>query len=194
MIEHDIHFIPNFSIGSIIDNKTLYQEFGCKNTGGMRRAHKTNSLVLISDHTKKFYFDDWKNGVFHYSGMGKHGDQSLYFDQNKTLLESPLNGVHVYFFEVFVKTQYFYEGEVTLIEQPKQELHTDIDGQIRKVWVFRLMLKSNTIIFPRTLIDCSLVLQKRFESNVLINDQDYIENVDDGPLIIHVKRNDGFES
>jgi 5-methylcytosine-specific restriction protein A len=160
----------------------------------MRRSHRTNSLVLISDHTKSFYCDDWKDGVFHYSGMGKHGNQSLDFDQNRTLLESPFNGVHIYFFEVFTPTQYFYEGEVTLIDQPKQKLHPDMDGQIRKVWVFRLMLKSTTIIFPRALLDCSPVLQKRFESNVLINTHEYIENVDDSPLIIHVKRNDYFES
>jgi 5-methylcytosine-specific restriction protein A len=195
MKESEIHFIPRFPIGSVIDNKTLYQEFGCKNVGGMRRSHRTNSLVLISDHTKSFYCDDWKNGVFHYSGMGKHGDQSLFFDQNKTLFESPYNGVHIHFFEVFVPTQYFYEGEVSLIDNPTQEFHPDREGLIRKVWVFRLMLKSNTIEFPRGLIQSSSVLQKRFKVIEIppIPKHEYAETVDDSPLIIHVKNSDYLE-
>lgn len=35
----------------------------------MRRSHKTNTLVLIFDHT--MYDDNWEDNVLHYTGMEK---------------------------------------------------------------------------------------------------------------------------
>jgi hypothetical protein len=51
-------------------------------SGGMRRSLKTNTLVLISDRTK-LYKDRWENGIFHYTGMGRKGDQRLSYDTFK---------------------------------------------------------------------------------------------------------------
>ena len=39
--------------------------------GGMRRSLTTNSLVIVSDHTKELYDDKWVDDVLHYTGMGK---------------------------------------------------------------------------------------------------------------------------
>lgn len=47
-------FIPNFSIGDIITNDNIREAFKCGNMSGMRRSHSTNTLVVISDHTKGF--------------------------------------------------------------------------------------------------------------------------------------------
>lgn len=33
-----------------IDNKQLVSIFQCSSQGGMRKSHKTNSLVIISNH------------------------------------------------------------------------------------------------------------------------------------------------
>ncbi len=94
------------------------QIFKCGYSGGMRRSHKTNTLVIVSDHTKSFYEDIWKGEILHYTGMGPEGDQRLDYAQNKTLAESHVNGIAVHLFEVFEKTKYFYHGRVELVDEP----------------------------------------------------------------------------
>jgi len=45
----------------------------------MRRSHKTNTLVIVSDHTKSLYDDKWFADELHYIGMGSKWNQSLDF-------------------------------------------------------------------------------------------------------------------
>jgi len=104
----------------------------------MRRSRRTNTLVLISDHTKSYYEDKWEGNIFHYTGMGLTGDQRLDFSQNKTLAESSRNGVDVYLFEVFEKGKYVYQGQVELISTPYEEDQYDFNGEKRSVWIFPL--------------------------------------------------------
>ncbi len=126
----------------VLSNNELMAIFKCSNTGGMRRSKKTNSLVIVCNHTKSFYQDKWKNGILHYTGMGLKGDQSLSFMQNKTLAESKTNGVEIHLFEVFETSKYTYKGEVSLSAEPYQDRQTDIDNQDRNVWIFPLKLKA----------------------------------------------------
>ncbi|MGH4118802.1 hypothetical protein [Clostridium sp.] len=67
------------------ENYDIMDTFGCSGQGGMRRSRKTNALVLVSNHFKSIYDDRWYGDIFHYTGMGQNGDQSLEFMQNKTL-------------------------------------------------------------------------------------------------------------
>lgn len=106
--------------GDVIKNDTLVNIFKCSPQGGMRRSIKTNSLVIVSDHTRGIYEDKWIDGKLHYTGMGLRGDQSLAFNQNKTLAESNINGVEVYLFEVFQPGQYVYNGRTRLVNKPYQ--------------------------------------------------------------------------
>lgn len=108
----------------------------------MRRAHKTNTLVIVSNHIKSIYDDRWSGRVLHYTGMGTKGDQSLTFQQNKTLAESGSNGVAVHLFEVFKDQEYTYVGEVVLDDEPYSETQDDEQGKPRKVYVFPLKLAS----------------------------------------------------
>ncbi|SHF18315.1 5-methylcytosine-specific restriction enzyme A [Desulfofundulus australicus DSM 11792] len=133
-------FRPGLQPGDIIDNQRLVEIFRCSPQGGMRRSHRTNTLVIISDHTRSIYQDRWVGDTFHYTGMGQRGDQSLEFMQNKTLAESNQNGVEVHLFEVFVPGKYTYMGRVELAGQPYQEIQPDADGNPRRVWVFPLRL------------------------------------------------------
>lgn len=126
---------PPFSIGDTVTNQEICQAFQCGNMGGMRRSKKTNTLVIISDHTKALYDDKWYEDVLHYTGMGKIGDQTL-SSQNRTLSESKSNGVEVHLFEVLVSKQYIYHGVVTLAEDPYQDEQADDTGAMRKVWMF----------------------------------------------------------
>ena len=129
--------------GDVIDNDTLCAIFQCSPQGGMRRAHKTNSLILVSDHTKSAYEDKWIGKTFHYTGMGLLGEQSLSFLQNKTLVESKESGINLYLFEVFEEGHYVYIGEVELTDIPYRSKQRDSEKNIRDVYIFPLRLKGN---------------------------------------------------
>ena len=131
-----MEFNPGINIGDHLTNNELCQLFKCGNMGGMRRSKKTGTLVIISDHTKNFYHDEWKDGVLHYTGMGKNGDQVLVGNQNGTLYNSDTNGVNVHLFEVLEKSVYTYKGIVKLAAQPYQAAQETFDGEMRSVWIF----------------------------------------------------------
>lgn len=91
----------NLKVGAVYSNNDLYNEFKCGNSGGMRKSNATNTLLIISDHTKSLYDDKWTVNILNYTGMGQTGDQKLDFMQNKTLNESGTNGFELVLFEVF---------------------------------------------------------------------------------------------
>lgn len=134
-------FDPKLNKGDVLSNQDLMDTFGCSNSGGMRRSHDTNTLLIISDHTKSLYDDVWIGDEFHYTGMGQKGDQSLSFAQNKTLQESDKNGISIHWFEVFKRKEYVYQGEVYLAKKPYQDTQLDQESKERKVWIFPLKLK-----------------------------------------------------
>lgn len=137
-----------FKPGDIIDKSKLCSVFRVGPQGGMRRSLRTNTLVIISDHTKTIYEDRWIGDIFHYTGMGLSGDQRLDFMQNKTLAESHTNGVNVHLFEVFDSGRYTYHGEIILAGEPYLEKQPDVQGDLRNVFVFPLKLKSASKIPP----------------------------------------------
>jgi 5-methylcytosine-specific restriction enzyme A len=134
--------IEDIQQGDVINNHTLCEIFGCGPQGGMRRSHKTGTLVIVSNHIKSIYDDRWLGDTFHYTGMGTKGDQSLAFMQNKTLAESNRNGVKTHLFEVFEDKNYTYIGEMTLIAAPYFEEQPDELGYLRQACVFPLKVIS----------------------------------------------------
>ena len=146
-------FTPSFPVGSTVRNTDIVKEFRCGNMGGMRRSIKTNTLVIISDHTKDLYEDKWIGNVLHYTGMGKSGDQDIHFAQNKTLAESDTNGVDVHLFEVLSAGEYIYNGLVRLCDNPYQEIQKGEDGQPREVWIFPICLQSEQAPIDAAVLD-----------------------------------------
>ncbi|SET30840.1 HNH endonuclease [[Clostridium] polysaccharolyticum] len=140
-------FVPLIEIGDKVTNDQLREIFGCGMMGGMRRSTKTNTLVIISDETKGIYCDTWKEGILHYTGMGKVGDQRLK-DQNKTLFESQTNGVTVHLFERMEPRYYTYRGIVELADKPYTEQQKDVNGNDRSVWVFPIKIAEQIIKEP----------------------------------------------
>lgn len=124
--------------GDVVDNNSICKEFLCSPQGGMRRSLRTNSLVLISGTKRSIYGDRWDGDFFHYTGMGLHGDQSLYDGQNWTLASSPKNGLKIYLFDCIGKNQYRFQGQVELASDPYQEQQPDSESRPRLVWVFPL--------------------------------------------------------
>ena len=134
--------ISELKRGMEISNLELCEMFQCSPQGGMRRSHATNTLILISNRVKSFYTDTWEGEVFHYTGMGQQGEQSLTFAQNKTLAESNSNGVTVHLFEVYKKNTYTYYGVMKLAGQPYTSTQKDSQGIERKVYIFPLICVS----------------------------------------------------
>jgi 5-methylcytosine-specific restriction enzyme A len=131
-------FNPGLNISDVIDNHDLCSIFKCSPQGGMRRSLRTNSLVVISDHTKDFYGDKWNGSILHYVGMGLVGDQKIDFHQNKTLAASQTNGISVHLFEVLKVGKYTYRGKVMLADKPFREKQKDMEENNRLVWIFPL--------------------------------------------------------
>ena len=129
--------------GDIVGNETLRQLFRCSAAGAMRRSPKTNSLVLISDHTQPACDDKWIGKTFHFTGMGLSGEQGLSFNQNKALCESNESGTRLFLFEVFREGEYTYIGEAVLADNPYLSRQTDSGGKARDVTVFPLVLKGH---------------------------------------------------
>lgn len=129
-------FNPGLTIGQTLKNADIVDTFKCGNMGGMRRSKTTNTLVIVSDYTKGIYHDKWIGGVLHYTGMGKSGDQDLYWAQNSTLANCSHNGVDVHLFEVIDAGEYIYCGRIELVDKPYTEIQPGEDGNDRKVWMF----------------------------------------------------------
>ncbi len=134
--------------GTLLDNTELSDTFKCGTQGGMRRSKATNTLAIISDHFK-LYDDRWDGKILHYTGMGRIGDQSLDFMQNKTLNESKTNGVEVHLLEVFIPKVYTYMGKVNLIDRPYQDKQLDDENNMRNVWVFPVELETDIEYHPK---------------------------------------------
>lgn len=136
-------FNPKFRHGDIISNDELCAEFGCSTQGGMRRAKKTNSLILVSDikSKEKIYLDRWVGNILHYTGQGQSGDQEINFMQNRTLFYHKDLRVSVFLFEKLEPKRYLYQGGVELIDGPYQEKQPDKDDRLRNVWVFPIKLE-----------------------------------------------------
>lgn len=130
-------------IGKTYSNEDIQQIFKCSSQGGMRRSHRTNSLVLISKQTESVYSDFLKNDLFHYTGMGKTGNQKISFGQNKTLNNSNENNVDMHLFVVFKEKKYVYYGKVTLAGSPYTQKQEDENHKQRSVWVFPLKLEND---------------------------------------------------
>jgi 5-methylcytosine-specific restriction protein A len=140
LIEKEKSNGSNLKQSQILTNDEIREYFSCGLQGGMRRSLKTNSLVLISDHTRGIYKDRWEDNILHYTGMGLKGNQSLSVAQNKTLLESSKSGINLFLFEVFESGKYIYQGKVKLVGSPYKEKQPDEDGNMRDVWIFPLQL------------------------------------------------------
>ena len=48
-------FNPNIVSGDVLEGTRLTEIFKCSSQGGMRRSHRIDSLVLVSDYVKSIY-------------------------------------------------------------------------------------------------------------------------------------------
>lgn len=128
------------AVGTVLTNEGISAAFGVGMMGGMRRNLQRNLLILISDPFKSIYRDHWEGNILHYTGMGPVGEQSLTYAQNRTLSESPANGISICLLEALSPQKYTFAGQAQLSGAPYQEQQIDTKGSNRKVWMFPLRL------------------------------------------------------
>ncbi|TLG77395.1 HNH endonuclease [Culicoidibacter larvae] len=157
--------ISSFSLWEKYTNAEVADGFSCAPQGGMRKSNKNNCLVLIVNHTKGLYDDQWQNDrVIHYTGMGMTGDQKL-SGQNSTLADSNTNGVTVHLFEVFHANEYIYCGTATLVDEFFWSEQLDSDNVVRNVIMFPLELDVKEI--PNDIIELrSIAKGNTFERGI----------------------------
>ncbi|WP_420743492.1 AAA family ATPase [Priestia aryabhattai] len=154
--------IEDLRTHQVLKNQELVTMFKCGNSGGMRRSLKTNSLLLISDRTNSTYKNLSKDedGIWHFTGMGRKGDQSISYLQNKTLFDSNSTGVSLYLFECISRDQYVFIDRVLLASKPYLDKQLGEDKKLRKAIIFKLIQIGHSKDF-NTFI-------KEFKGNVLI--------------------------
>jgi hypothetical protein len=130
-------------IGISIDNRTLCDEFGVGNMGGIRVNNRRSLIVLVSNNTDPTYRNVWRDGILHFVGRGSVGPQVL-SHQNKTLANATKHGWTIHLFEVFEKSRYTYAGEVELADEPYLSDQPDARAEDRFVWIFPLRKKQST--------------------------------------------------
>lgn len=143
---------------------------------GMRYSKTTNTLVLIIDHVKSIYNDKWNGNILYYTGMGKNGNQSIDFMQNKRLAKSKAEGTDVYVFEIFTNKEtrkYRFTGEVELLNEPYEELQYDEDNKLRTVYIFPLILITNKS--SESIINKEILIQTKKMNKNKINKLSYDE-------------------
>ena len=128
-------------------NLDLSAIFECSTQGGMRVSRKNKTVTLISQRSGRINpYDDsliQKDGTFVYTGMGLKGDQVVKpTNQNGKVAYSLTNGYKIYYFIATEKNKYQYIGEVKLNGEPYFIEELDIEGNIRQVIKFPLILIS----------------------------------------------------
>jgi 5-methylcytosine-specific restriction protein A len=166
----------NLTPGKIYHHTDITKAFDGQNEGGMRKSNTTNTLHLISDHTKNSpYRDVFDGDRVYYCGMGQTGHQDINGTQNKTLNESNTNGVDVYLSEVFKKTYYTFRGRAKLINKPYQEEQLDKNGDTRNVWIFPLLLIDEHQ--PINKSELAKTLEKRIKKNNKLTADELLEKI-----------------
>lgn len=135
--------IKDFIINGTYKRTDLIEAFGGSFMRGMNICKKTNTLVLISQHLRgRFYDDYFQNDILYYTGEGQIGDQKL-IAGNKKLYYSNRDNIPVHLFLVFKKGEYKYFGLVKFVGDVFTEIKKDVDGNDRKVLKFPLSRVTN---------------------------------------------------
>ncbi|MFE2105253.1 restriction endonuclease [Kitasatospora sp. NPDC059463] len=128
--------------GDQIERKTLHTTYGGRTQGGIGPSAKSPNVMIFTEQAageKHGYYDDWIDGLFHYSGEGQRGDQRM-ISGNASILHHRRDGRALRVFDG-ARGVVTYRGEFEIDEDlPWYEAdapETD-NGPLRKVIVFRL--------------------------------------------------------
>ncbi|MFJ2864920.1 restriction endonuclease [Kitasatospora sp. NPDC087314] len=128
--------------GDQIERKQLHSKFGGRTQGGIGPSAKSPNVMIFTEPVagaKHGYYDDWIDGLFHYSGEGQYGDQRM-LSGNASILNHKAEHRALRVFEG-ARGTVTYAGEFEVDDtQPWYEADAPEtnNGPLRKVIVFRL--------------------------------------------------------
>lgn len=148
--------INNLIIGESYSNQQIMDTFQVANSGGIRASTKTNTIVVFTSHylaskNDISYQDQWIDGILHYTGQGKKGNQTLTHN-NKSLANAKHDEKEIHLFESFDKGKNIYRGIVELKEKPYKINELDFNSEERTVYKFPLALVSNSSVLYQKIV------------------------------------------
>jgi hypothetical protein len=167
----------DLEIGKTYSNNEIQEKLKCSSDGRIRRSRKNDCLILISNQTKSIYHDFLRNTLFHFTGIGLNGNQSITYAPHKNLIESNEKHTKVYLFVVFVEGRYTYFGQVILAGEAYTQTQNDENGKLRDVWMFPLKLEDDLALH---------ILKKSFENH---KDLDFEKQLYERKQDVSVERN-----
>ena len=139
-----------FIEGKIYRRSELHNEFGGSRQSGISPSARYRIIFLFSGTSgAQFgYNDEWKNGVFHYTGEGQVGDME-YLRGNLAIKDHLQNEKELHVFEQQEKAMVKYIGQMVCIgTYSKQGL--DKNGKNRSVIIFELAPLSEIVEYEPT--------------------------------------------
>jgi 5-methylcytosine-specific restriction enzyme A len=134
-----------FIEGKIYRRSELHDEFGGSRQSGISPSARYRIIFLFSGASgAQFgYKDEWKNGVFHYTGEGQEGDME-YLRGNLAIKDHIRNGKELHIFEQQEKAMVKYIGQMVCIGSHFKP-GLDKNGKNRRVIIFELTPISEVI-------------------------------------------------
>ena len=128
--------------GDTIRRTDLHRRYGGAGQGGIEPSAKTPNVFIFTDPRVGleygYIYDQWKDGVFHFTGDGQLGDQLMKFG-NRAILDHRKHGRALRVFDG-VRGIVTYLGEFELATVPFYRADaSDRNKSVRKVIVFRLV-------------------------------------------------------
>ncbi len=153
--------INDLEIGTKLTNDQMMKVFHVGQSGGIRKSKTTKSICIIIRHHESLYEDRWDGDILFYTGQGKIGDQKLE-KFNLGLYNAKKDGFKIYLLEGYQDNEYYYMGEMELIEDLSFENQLDGNGNWREVIIFPLKKResSDRVILEQKVFE-RYSLQKR---------------------------------
>jgi len=131
----------DLSAGDIIKRTELHQRFGGRRQGGIGPSKQSPNVLVFTDPRSGAQFgynDRWEGSVFHYTGEGQLGDQTM-TSGNRAILDHQTDNRALRLFKG-VGGLVRYEGEFELDPVQAWYFGHELDraGALRKVIIFRL--------------------------------------------------------
>lgn len=136
--------MTDFVKGKVYSNREILNRLKCACEGGIRYSKATSTIALFTSAPENFFDNaaNTKDGEkinFDYIGQGKFGDQTM-TRNNKRLKEFLEAKGDVYFF-LREQPDYKYMGKAYLNGQIHQIEQRDANRDLRKVYVFPLLIE-----------------------------------------------------
>ena len=135
---------PNFIVGEIYRRRSLHEEYGGQQQGGISTPAGYPIIFLFTGESghQYGYQDDYEasSGLFLYTGEGQTGPMQV-IRGNRAIVDHQSNGKELHLFKTAERGFVRYMGQATYVDQRRQAA-PDRTGNPRSVIVFELAVEA----------------------------------------------------